>query len=339
MTGRLTYNQDELLADHDYAAPHVVNGRRLHGGMLDDGTYQPPRALVREQALDAWEAALRERGGEPFGASARLLEGVRSPTADQQVVLLRNGLGRPFWNSLTIIGKIEARGRLLADATFPDLQEAIVDDISEMAIGHLNKGLLLAHGLDEGGLPEEGIGGHDVMWFTARDLAFGPDAFPDVDPADNIGRPDAGTRYVPEVAPEIETLVSFLANLLIIEFRAELGFADTQQVLRTPELFVDRRADAELAADLVERIRTDEAIHVRSLNLYLGEMRAVSFRTLDGGTVSGAELIDRFWDGLVRWATVDQPALAAADARRQLLERIAEHADSDRVLAEFDAAA
>lgn len=339
MTGRLTYNQDELLADHDYAAPHVVNGRRLHGGMLDDGTYQPPRALVREQALDAWEAALRERGGEPFGASARLLEGVRSPTADQQVVLLRNGLGRPFWNSLTIIGKIEARGRLLADATFPDLQEAIVDDISEMAIGHLNKGLLLAHGLDEGGLPEEGIGGHDVMWFTARDLAFGPDAFPDVDPDDNIGRPDAGTRYVPEVAPEIETLVSFLANLLIIEFRAELGFADTQQVLRTPELFVDRRADAELAADLVERIRTDEAIHVRSLNLYLGEMRAVSFRTLDGGTVSGAELIDRFWDGLVRWATVDQPALAAADARRQLLERIAEHAESDRVLAEFDAAA
>lgn len=339
MTGRLTYTQDALLTDHDYAAPHEVLGQRLHGGMLADGTYQPPRALIREQALDAWEAALRDRGGAPFGASAHLLDGVRSPTAEQQVVLLRNGLGRPFWNSLTIIGKIEARGRLLADASFPDLQDAIVDDISEMAIGHLNKGLLLAHGLDEGGLPEEGIGGHDVMWFTARDLAFGPGAFPDVDPADNIGRPDAGTRYVPEVAPEIETLVSFLANLLIIEFRAELGFADTQQVLRTPELFADRRAEAELAAELVERIRTDEAIHVRSLNLYLGEMRAVSFRTLDGGTVSGAELIDRFWDGLVHWATVDQPALAAADARRELVARIAEHAESDRVLAEFDAAA
>ena len=28
----------------------------------------------------------------------------------------------------------------------------------------------------------------------------------------------------------------------------------------------------------------------------------------------GAELIDRFWDGLVRWATVDQPAIAAANA-------------------------
>ncbi|MEZ5244486.1 MAG: hypothetical protein R2707_05255 [Acidimicrobiales bacterium] len=339
MSARLTYSQEELLADHDYADPHVVLGQRLHGGMLADGTYQPPRALVREPALAAWEAALRSRGGEPFGASADLLEGLRIPNAEQQAVLLRNGLGLPFWNSLTVIGKIEARGRLLAEMSFPDLQDAIVDDISEMAIGHLNKGLLLAHGLDEGGLPDQGIGGHDAMWFAARDLALGAGAFPDVDPPENIGRADAGTRHVPEIAPEIEGMVSFLANLLIIEFRAELGFADTQQVLRTPDLFLDRRDEAELAAEIVERIRTDESIHVRSLNLYLGEMRSVWFRTLDGGSVSGAEIIDRFWDGLVRWATVDQPALAADESRRILLERIATHAEADRVLAEFDAAA
>ena len=336
---RLNYRQDELLADHDYAEEHVVLGQRLHGGIMADGTYQPPRALIREPAFDAWESALRERGGEPFGASADLLDGLRMPTAAQQAVLVRNGLGLSFWNSLTIIGKIEARGRLLAEMEFPDLQEAIVDDISEMAIGHLNKGLLLAHGLDEGGLPGEGIGGHDAMWFAARDLAFGPDAYPDVDPPENIGREDAGIRYVPEIAPQIEGMVSFLANLLIIEFRAELGFADTQEILRTPDLFADRRADAELAAEIVERIRTDEAIHVRSLNLYLGEMRSVSFRTLDGGTVSGAELIDRFWDGLVRWATVDQPKLVAEDSRRMLRDRIDAHREADRVLAEFEAAA
>lgn len=339
MTTRLTYRQDELLADHDYAEPHVVLGQRLHGGIMADGTYQPPRALIREPAFDAWEDALRARGGEPFGASAALLEGLRMPTAAQQAVLVRNGLGQSFWNSLTIIGKIEARGRLLAEIEFPDLQDAVVDDISEMAIGHLNTGLLLAHGLDEGGMPDQGIGGHDAMWFTARDLAFGPDAHPDVDPPENIGREDAGTRHVPEIAPEIESLVSFLANLLIIEFRAELGFADTQQILRTPDLFADRRDEAELAAEIVERIRTDEAIHVRSLNLYLGEMRSVSFRTLDGGSVSGAEIIDRFWDGLVTWATVDQPALVADDSRRMLLERISAHHEAERVLAEFEAAA
>lgn len=336
---RLVYTEEELLRDHDYAEPHIVMGQRLHGGFLADGTYQPPRALVREKALDAWEAALRERGGEPFGATAALLEGLRVPTAAQQQVLLRNGLGESFWNSLTITGKIEARGRLLAEMEFPDLQAVIVDDIAEMAIGHLDKGLLLAHGLDEGGEPDKGIGGHDAMWFAARDLVFGPGAHPDVEPPENIGRPDGGTRYVPEVRPEIEGMVSFLANLLIIEFRAELGFADTQEVLRAPDLFVDRRAEAEAAAEIVERVRTDEAIHVRSLNLYLGELRSVTFRTIDGGTVGGAELIDRFWSGLVDWATVEQPRLAAAEQRQVLHDRIADHRDADRVLAEFEAAA
>lgn len=336
---RLTYTEAELLTDHEYAQDHVVLGERLHGGFLADGSYQPPRALVREVALDAWEAALRERGGAPFGATADLLDGLRMPTAEQQLVLLRNGLGQSFWNSLTIIGKIEARGRLLAEMTFPDLQSVIAEDISEMAIGHLDKGLLLAHGLDEGGMPAEGIGGHDAMWFAARDLAFGPGAYPDVEPPENIGREDAGTRRVPEVPPEIEGMVSFLANLLIIEFRAELGFADSQQILRTPDVFTDRRADAELAAEIVERIRIDEAIHVRSLNIYLGEMRSVSFRTLDGGTVSGAELIDRFWSGLVDWATVQQPKLAAAQQQKVLHDRIAEHTEAERVLAAFEAAA
>lgn len=335
MTDRLTYSEEELLADHDYAEPQIVMGKRLHGGFLADGTYQPPRTLIREPALDAWEQALRARGGEPFGASADLLVGVRMPTAEQQLVLLRNGLGESFWNSLTIIGKIEARGRALAEVTFPDLQTVIVDDISRMAIGHLGKGLLLAHGLDEGGLPAEGIGGHDQMWFVARDLVFGEGAHPDVEPTDNIGRPDAGERRVPEIAPEIEGLVSFLANLLIIEFRAELGFADTQQILRTPDVFVDRREEAELAAEIVERIRTDETIHVRSLNLYLGEMRSVDFRTLDGGTVSGAELIDRFWAGMVRWATVEQPEIAREQQEELYQARIAAHAEGDRVLEEF----
>ncbi len=228
----------------------------------------------------------------------------------QQRVLLRNGLGRWFWDQLTITGKIEARGRLLADIAFPDLQPVIVDDISEMAIGHLGGGLLVAHGLDEGGQPDLGIGGHDVMWFLARDLAFGEDAYPDAEPPDNIGRPDAGTRLMPELPPEIEGLISLLANLLIIEFRAELGFAEAQAILRSPDVFVDRRDEAELAAEIIERIRTDELIHVRSLCVYLGELRSVTFRTDDGGTVSGSELIDRFWDGMVHWATVEQPALA-----------------------------
>ena len=334
---QLVYTEEELLSDVPGLSPHVVDGVRMHGGFRADGSYQPPRALGREAALAAWEAALVARGGAPLDADASLLSGERVPTVEQSRVLLRHGLGETFWNSLTVIGKIEARGRLLADIPFPDLAPHVVEPIDEMGIGHLGKGLLKAHGWDEGGVP--GIGAHDAMWFAARDLAFGAGAYPDVDPPENIARPEAGTRFMPELPAEIEGLLSLLMNLLVIEFRAELGFAASQAVLRTPDLFVDRRPQAEEAAEIVERIRIDEDIHVRSLRLYLGECASVTFRTVDGGTIGGQELIDRFWSGLVRWATVDQPRLAAAQQRELLHERVMAHPDGDAVWAEFLAAA
>ena len=334
----LSFDRDYLLSTHEYAAPHVVAGRNLHGGMLADGSYQPPRALGRVPAMDAWEAALIERGGALFPASAVLLAGDRMPNTDQQVVLVRNGLDVRFWNTLTIVGKIEARGAFIALVPVPDLQAAIVEDISGMAIGHLATGLLEAHGIDEGGIPDQGIGGHDEMWFAARDLAFGPDAYPDVEPQPGLAREDA-TRYLPEVSEEIEQILSFIANVLIIEFRAEIGFAETQAVLTTPGLFGERAADAALGAEIVGRIRTDEEIHVRSLNLYLGELSNVTFRTLDGGTIAGSKLIDRFWDGMVEWATVIKPASDAKKARADLSALIDTHPDAARIRTEFDAAA
>ena len=336
---QLTFTEQELLQDHPDLQPHVILDQRVHGGFDADGSYQPPRAFVREPALDAWAKALVERGGDVFPADSSLLAGARLVNVDQQLVLLRNGLGRWFWDQLTVTGKIEARGRLLADITFPALQPVIVDDISEMAIGHLGAGLLFAHGIDEGGQPDLGIGGHDVMWFLARDLAFGDEVYPDPVPPDNIGRPDAGTRYMPELPAEIEGLISLLANLLIIEFRAELGFAEAQAILRSPDVFLPTRDGAELAAEIIERIRTDELIHVRSLCIYLGELRSVTFRTDRGGTVSGAELIDRFWDGMVTWATTDQPALNVERIRPEIDAYIATHPEAARVRAEFDAAA
>ena len=261
----------------------------------------------------------------------------RMPSVNQQRLLLRSGIGKPFWNGLTTTGKIEARGRVLAEMQFPDLQNIIVEDITEMALGHLNKGLLSAHGIDEGGEPDKGIGGHDVMWFVARDIALGQEAYPDVDPPESIARPEAGTRFMPEIGPEYEGMLGFLMNLLIIEFRAEIGFAATQETLRTEYLFTDNREAAEEAAELVGRIRLDEEIHVESLRLYLGEFRECNIKTLDGGTIKGAELIDRFWNGLVNWATVEQPKIAARNQYQALKPIILEHEDGERILSEFDA--
>jgi len=338
----LVYREEALLLDHPDLSSHVVAGRSMHGGFHPDGTYQPPRALVRVPALQAWEAVLRERGGAPLDAEASLLGGARLPTVEQSRVLLRHGLGQTFWNSLTITGKIEARGRLLAEVQFPELQPHIVDDISQMAIGHLGKGLLKAHGWDEGGIGQPGdgtAGAHDQMWFAARDLAFGADAYPDVDPPENIARPEVGRRWMPEVPAQVEGLLSLLMNLLVIEFRAEIGFAASQDILRSPELFTDRRAAAEEAAEIIGRIRDDEEIHVSSLRLYLGECAAVTFHTVDGGTIAGQALIDRFWSGLVQWATVDQPAIAAQQQRELLQARVMAHPDGATIWKEFVAAA
>lgn len=344
---QLIFSESELLSEHDYAAPHESAGQRLHGGFDADGRYVPPRSKGRRVALENWTAALRQRGGDLLAADSSLLTGPRVPNPHQQRLLMENGVTRPFWNSLTITGKIEGRGRMIADMPFPDLQAIIVEDIGGMALGHLRKGLLKAHGLDEGGErgsageypSHETPGGHDAMWFVARDLAFGPNAHPDLEPPGAIARPEEGERRMPELEMPYQMALSFLMNLLLIEFRAEIGFASAQETFRTPTLFPDRRAAAEQAAEVVERIRTDEKIHVESLRLYLGELRQLTIRTVAGGTIPGAELIDRFWTGLLRWATVEQPRLAAQRLYEGIKEHILAAADSQRLLREFDALA
>ena len=67
---QLVYNQEELCRSHDYAKPHFIGSQRLHGGFDADGSYIPPRALVREPAIEAWIDALRARGGDLLAADA-----------------------------------------------------------------------------------------------------------------------------------------------------------------------------------------------------------------------------------------------------------------------------
>jgi hypothetical protein len=334
---KLEYTREELLRSHEYAAPHIEAGHRLHGGFLADGRYVPPRSLVREPAVEAWTRALRDRGGELLSADSSLLAGVRYPSAAQQKLLLQEGLGQTFWNALTVTGEIEARGRLLAEMRFPDLQDVLVEDVSRLGVGHLNGGLLEAHGIDEGGEPQRGIGGHDVMWFAVRDLAFGPTDFPHPEVPETISRPELEGSRIPEIGRTYERLVDFLCNLLLIEFRAERIFSLTETLLRDPELFTERRDSALHAAAIVNRIRADERIHVTSLRLYLGELRSLRFRTREGGEIPGAHVVDPLWEGVVHWATLEQPKLQAEQQRRLLSERIREHPEAPRVQREFDA--
>ena len=228
---------------------------------------------------------------------------------------------------------------MLGPLPLPSLADAVHEDASEWAIAHLREGLLEAHGLDEGGEPERGIGGHDVMWFALRDLAFGPVDHPDAEVPARIGRDDDPEPRVPAIPHAIERTLSFLMNLLIIELRAELAFSFTEAMLRDPELFPGRRAEALEAAEVVGRIRADEEIHVTSLRLYLGELRHATFRTRDGGRLPGAAAIDPLWEVLVHWATVEQPRLVADQQREVYRQRILSHPDGARIWERFQALA
>src|SRR5262249_28572360 len=160
--------------------------------------------------------------------------------------------------------------------------------VSGTCTGHLNKGLLYAHGLDEGGNPAAGQGGHDAMWFAVRDALFGKDAYPLPEVPASIARPEIG-RLMPMLDKVYEDWILLLMNVLMIEVAAEAFFSFCTGLMRSSEVFRDRRAAAGHAAELVERIRTDEAIHVAYLQTFVSELRSFTIKKLDGGRIKGAE--------------------------------------------------
>ena len=333
---KLRYSKDELMANHAFAKPHLEAGYRLHGGFDGEGRYLSPRTLHRWPAIHAWGEALKSRGFDLVDSSQALLVRGSYPNHAQQNMLLDLGLGQSLWNALSITGVVEARGRALAENAAPDFQKIIVDDISQTATGHLNEGLLIAHGLDEGGDPSRGEGGHDAMWFAVRDMLFGEHAWPHADVPDSLARPELG-RLMPQIPSEYENWILLLMNVLMIEIRAENFFNFCTSVMRDPANFRDRRDVAMHAAELVDRIRQDEAPHVGYLAVVISELRSFTFRTVDGRTVKGADFIDPIWRGMVQWHSVTNADFQHAQSREALHGMLATKPNSADLIGRFDA--
>ncbi len=295
---KLTYTYEELMAEFPYARPHIVMGENLHGGFDSAGSYISPRMQGRGPAIDAWSQNVAAQGGELIDVSVQLLKRENYPNHNQQKFLLGLGLGKTLWDTLSIVGELESRGKALSTITGPDFQEIIVEDIGSTAIGHLNKGLHHAHGRDEGGLDGCATGAHDRMWYVARDLLFGKNAYPKPVAPGTITRPEGGRLF--PLLPELhEAFLLLYMNILMVEVRAEKMFGFCCGLFRDPELFRDRRAAAEQAAVMVERIRQDEASHVGYLSAVLSEMRLLTFKLNDGGTIRGRDMLDPVWEGMV----------------------------------------
>jgi len=333
---RVVFTRDEIMAEHDYAKPQIEAGYRLHGGFDAKGAYISPRTLNRWPAVEAWQDQLKARGFPIIDASTRLLKRGAYPGIEQQTLLLNAGIGETLWNSLTITGIIEARGRRLAEAVAPDFQAIVEEDITGTCLGHLNKGLLVAHGLDEGGNPEAGQGGHDDMWFAVRDALFGKDAYPLPEVPESIGRPEVG-RLMPQIAKEYEEWILLLMNVLMIEVRAEAFFSFCTNLMRSPEVFRDRREAAMHAAELVERIRMDEAIHVAYLQTVVSELRSFTIKCLDGSRIKGSQMIDPIWEGMIHWHSVTQADFSRDQGREAIVARLDKQPNGKALIAKFDA--
>ncbi len=76
-------------------------------------------------------------------------------------------------------------------------------------------------------------------------------------------------------------------------------------MLGSEEVFTDRRKEAAHAAELVNRIRQDESVHVAWLLSAISEFRSFTIKTISGEEVNGAEILDPIWDRMEHWHAVE----------------------------------
>jgi hypothetical protein len=283
----------------------------MHGGFDSAGSYLSPRTLNRLPAIAAWQRKLAEdSGGMPLIDCPPDFFADFYPNVAQTKFLLSEGVRTPLAHVLTHIGTIEGFGSIIRFVELGDLQAHFVEPIDGTTMAHLNRGLYEAHARDESGFGDEG--GHQQMWYLVRDLALdGPDVG---DPlALTIKTMSSGSeggevmtsmakslggmeRVVPGIDYQLETAITRMTGLLLIELLAEKTFSWAEQVVGDDE-YCSNAADA---ARLVGYIRSDEAPHVEYLRTTLTEMRARTFKAEDGRRVPGTDVIDACWDYSLR---------------------------------------
>ena len=138
------------------------------------------------------------------------------------------------------------------------------------------------------------------------------------------------------MAAEHERWILLLMNVLMIEVRAENFFDFCTSVMRDPRNFADRRDVAMHAADLVDRIRQDEAPHVGYLTVAVSELRSFIFRANDGRRVKGSTFIDPVWRGMVQWHSVTNVDWDRAQRRAAFDAMFRARSDGEALIRRFE---
>jgi len=304
---QLTWSEQELLATDDVVQPVIAGGVRCHGGYTDAGSYVSPRTKYRVPAIEAWQQSHHETFDTDILAAPLELWPEPFPSVAQSKYLLSHGVREPTITSLTRIGTVEGFGSMIRYAHPGDLQRHFVESIDGTALQHLDRGLFEAHARDEAGWEDEG--GHNKMWFAARDVAFESPVTEDQTATmlQRMGIPTPGgpgqtpeatrkaaeaVRRFPDLDLVLEMMVRRMISLLFIEVSAFHTFAWAEAVLSDTDLVA---GDGE-AANLVACIRADETPHVDYLRTALTEMRDRTFVGESGTHVPGTDVIGTIWD-------------------------------------------
>ncbi len=306
---QLEYTREELLATDTIDEPLVLSDVRCHGGLRSDGSYVTPRTRFRNPAIEAWEQNhLEHFGGEILHAPLETWPR-NYPNVEQSKFLLRNGIREPIIANLTRIGTVEGFGAMLGYLGLPDMQRFFVEDIRGTSIDHLSKGLLEAHGRDEGGWEEEA--GHKHMWYVVRDIAFEDPLTEDQTEvmmerlgfgggAGAGGAGDVssarerfmGRRTFEDLDVGLEMLLSMTTRVLFVECKAFHVFNWAQELLADDDLV----AGEGRAPELVSYILRDEMPHVGYAQVALTEMRDRTFVGQSGRRYPGEEIIGSLWN-------------------------------------------
>ncbi|HKJ23410.1 MAG TPA: hypothetical protein VKB65_01215 [Myxococcota bacterium] len=322
---RLDYGEAELLESGRYEEKLVAGGMRCHGGFDESGEYRSPRTIHRAPAIAAWQERLRRDGHELVRVDRALLP-PQYPSVEQSKLLLLEGVQEPIVRALTIISIVEGFGAIIRDVPVPKLDECVVESIAGTALAHLERGLFEAHARDEAGHRDEG--GHKQMWEAARDLALETPKVPNDVLMRIMGRraQRERRRLLPEIDADLERMLNTMATVLVVEIFATGTFEWGVKLLSDPEV----SAEPQRAGDMVRFIRADETPHVEYLRAALSEVAARTLRTVDGGTLSGREAVDRLMHANLKGMITTRPAENRGDVREGLaasIERAGRSAD------------
>jgi len=310
---RYEYSRDEILAEHGYDRPLVLDNVPCHGGFIG-GKYVSPRTLWRAPAIDAWQSRL------PAGELDAVLHPIEAaipphfPSVEQTKLLVRNQVTVPLVRILSLIAVIEGYGgEVLRTVPIPRFSDRVREPIGGTALEHLGA-LFEAHARDEAG--------HRLMWELARDIALDQPKIPDLAP--NMA-PPTGVRLLPEIPEDLEAVILRMLGVLTVEVFAVEAFRWARAVLGDGELFPRHNE----ASTLIGYIQQDEAPHVGYLATALAELRCRTLVGATGADMPGRDLIDRARDTIVAFQTGPRHR-ANVEFRMQVIEQcVADHPRRD----------